>query len=168
MVEENQNGSIDKKGLLEFIALAHKNTYAAPRKIKQKHRCNKPILLGHKDYEFVRGEYVYHDSYCGSEWAPGREVVEFEAAPIWCMSYQGRTVEGLSSEFVDETFEFLKKALRNVDESMPFRGPERFDYEDYSYRFEMKGDWRYFTGRESVLYQGREVFFQDVMGSLVK
>lgn len=32
----------------------------------------------------------------------------------------------------------------------------------------MKGDYAYFTGREAVKYKGEEVFFQDVIGSLIK
>lgn len=154
--------------LLEFIAKAHKHTYAAPKEIKSKYRCDTPILPGHKDYDFIEGNYRYHDSYAGNIWAPGREVISFNNNPIWCMSYQGQTKKGLSEGFIDETFEFLKKALRNFDEKIPFRGLDGFKENDFEYSFKIEGNHRYFIGRESIKYKQEEVFFQNVMGSLIK
>jgi hypothetical protein len=159
---------MDKKSLLKFIAKAHKNTYAAPKDIRSKYECKIPILTEHKDYDFVDNNWRYHDSYAGSEWAPGREVVFFRDLPIWCMSYQGRVIENLSREFVEKTFEFLKLALQNFDSNTPFRGPKQFKKGDYEYTFKFIGDYRYFTGREAVKYKGQEVFFQDIMGTLIK
>ncbi len=159
---------MNKQTLLGFILKAHQNTYAAPKEVKKKYRCKNPILTGHKDYDFVSGDWRYHDSYTGSEWAPGREVVFFKGKPVWCMSYQGQTVPGLSEDFVEETFEFLKKALRGITISLPFRGPKRFKAGDYVYTFKIKGDYKYFIGREAVTHKGKEVFFQDVMGGMVK
>jgi len=159
---------MDKKSLLEFIAKAHRNTYAAPFEIKSKYKCKTPILIKHKDYDLADGDWRYHDSYAGSEWAPGREVVFFQDLPIWCMSYQGQTIENLSKDFVEKTFEFLKMALQNFDNNTPFRGPKKFKKGDYEYTFKFKGDYQYFTGREAVKYKGKKVFFQDVMGTLIK
>jgi len=154
--------------LLKFLTLAHRNTYAAPKEVKQQYKCLSPILEGHKDYDFVQGEWRYHDSYAGSSWAPGREVVFFRNKPVWSMSYQGQTVAGLSNKFIEEMFEFLKNALRHFKEDQPFRGPSLFSEGNFEYRFEMKGDYQYFVGRESISYYGKEVFFQDVMGTLIK
>lgn len=159
---------MDKEFLLEFIAKAHRNTYAAPKEIKAKHKCETPILLGHKDYDFVDGDWAYHDSYAGSSWAPGREVVFYEGLPVWCMSYQGQTLEELSEELIEQTFTFLKKALMNFDEAVPFRGPPQFKEGDFEYSFEFTGNYRYFVGRESIKHNGKEVFFQNIMGSLIK
>jgi hypothetical protein len=159
---------MDKQLILEFIAKAHRNTYAATKEIKLQHRLKTPFLPGHKCYYFKDGEWEYFDGYSGIEWAPGREVVLFQNKPIWSMSYQGQTPEGLSDKFIEETFDFLKKALRNFDSAMPFRGPAYFKEGDFEYTFEIKGDYRYFTGREAIQHKGKEVFFQDVMGSLIK
>ncbi len=159
---------MDKESLLEFIAKAHNNTYAADKKTKLKHMMMTPFLPGHKCYYFKDGEWEYFDGYAGAEWAPGREIVVFEGKPIWSMSYQGRTVNGLKKEFVDEAFEFLKKALRNIDSTMPFRGPNKFTDGDFTYTFNMDGDYQYFTGREAIKYKNQEIFFQDVMGEVIK
>jgi len=161
---------IDRSSLLKFILEAHKNTYAASPEIKSKYKCKTPIMEGHRDYDFVDGEWRYHDSYAGIHWAPGREVVFFEGQPVWCMSYQGRTVDGLTDEFIEEMFGFLKEALRDIDEEMSFRGPKAFSdkAKGFEYVFIMKGDYEYFTGRESITHDGKEMFFQDVMGGLIK
>ena len=50
----------------------------------------------------------------------------------------------------------------NFDISIQF-----FD-SDFKYTFEMEGDYDYFKGQERILYKGESVFFQDVMGSLIK
>ena len=166
---------MDEKTLLAFIAKAHRNTYAAPTEVRKQHRCDTPILPGHKDYAFEEGDLSYHDSYAGSSWAPGREVVFHKGNPIWCMSYQGKDSPDTDEFFLDEeVFPFLKKALTNFDDSMPFRGPSRFtspskfNEGEFEYTFEMEGDYRYFKGRERITFRGEEVFFQDVMGSLIK
>ena len=99
---------MEKEELLGFLYKAHRNTYAAPKEIKSKYKCES-ILPGHKDYHFVEGDWAYHDSYAGISWAPGREVVFFKGEPVWCMSYQGQTIGELSDEFIAEIFEFLKK-----------------------------------------------------------
>jgi hypothetical protein len=56
----------------------------------------------------------------------------------------------------------------NVDNKMPFRGPSQFKENDFEYSFQLNGDYTYFKGRETIKYKGREVFFQDVMGELIK
>jgi len=160
---------MDKETLLEFIAKAHKHTYAAPQEIRAKYKCEIPILPGHKDYDFVDGDFRYYDSYTGKTWAPGKEEVSFQGNPIWCMTYQGQHNSKYDNTFFKEqTFPFLKKALMNVDEKMPFRGPKEFSEGDFKYTFEMDGDYDYFKGQERIFYKGESVFFQNVMGSLIK
>lgn len=160
---------MDKKTLLDFIAKAHRHTYAAPKEVRKQHKCEVPILRGHKDYEFREGDLLYHDSYAGSSWAPGREVVFFQENPIWCMSYQGQPNPKFDDTFFQEqAFPFLKKALVNFDDNEPFRGPKEFFEDDFKYTFEMEGDYDYFRGKERIHYRREIVFFQDIMGSLIK
>jgi hypothetical protein len=160
---------MEKEKLLEFIALAHQNTYAAPKEIKLQNKCDIPILDGHIDYEFKKGDFSYHDSYAGSTWAPGREVIFLKGNPYWAMSYQGRHNEDFGEEFFQtKAFPFLKKALMNFDKNMPFRGPAEFTEGNFKYTFEMEGDYSYFTGQERIFYKDESVFFQDVMGTLIK
>ena len=142
------------------------HTFAAIKSVKVKYLV-KPIRAGHKDYGFTKEDWKYHDSYAGWHMAPGREVVHYKGKPVWQMSYQGMTVDGLSKEFIKDVFTFLKKALRSVPETMPFRGPVKFLEGEFVYEFKFEGDYKYFKGRESITYKGKEVFFQDVMGSII-
>ena len=161
--------TINKKMFCAFLAKAHRNTYAAPAQIKAKYKCQTPILPGHKDFNFVDGEWEYHDSYAGANWAPGREVVFFRGTPVWAMSYQGRHDESLSDTFFGkQVFPFLQSALCAVTIDCPFRGKDGFATGDFVYRFVMDGDWQYFTACESISYKGKEIFFQNVMGELIK
>lgn len=160
---------INEKKLLPFIAQAHRHTYAAPPEIRKQFKLETPFLPGHKCYYFKEKEWEYYDGYAGSEWAPGREVVLFQGKPVWAMSYQGKHNENYSNDFFQsEVFPFLKKALINMDDTMPFRGPKEFTDGDFRYTFELKGDYQYFTGRESITHKGIEVFFQDIMGEIIK
>ncbi len=163
---------MNKEKLLKFIAKAHTNTYGAPKELKDKFRCKSPIQNQHKDYEFNEGEFIYHDSYAGSFNAPGREVIFFKDNPVWAMAYQGKINPKFDNEFYKEkVFPFLKKALRNIDETQPFRGPKKFidnEFENFRYVFEIVGDYSYFKGQEKIFYNNKVVFIQDIMGCLIK
>ena len=160
---------IDKPVLLAFIAKAHRNTYAAQQETRQKSKMKVPFLPNHKCYYFKDGNWEYYDCYAGTDWAPGREVVFFKGIPVWAMSYQGKHNPKYPAEFFQkEVFPFLKKALRNIPDEMPFRGPSKFIEGDFEYKFTMNGDYSYFTGKESIYHKGVEVFFQDIMGELIK
>jgi len=65
-------------------------------------------------------------------------------------------------------YKFLKDALRNTDPRNPFRGPKKYTKGDWKYIFKKEGSWKYFTGKEKIYYQKQLIFFQDIMGSIVK
>lgn len=155
--------------LLEFISEAHRNTYAAPNEVRKENHIE-ANLSKHKAYSFEKENWKYHDEYCGGHMAPGREVIFFNDTPVWAMSYQGKH----NTEYPDEFYKgengaltFLRKALMNFDDELPFRGPVNFEEGDFKYTFEIDGDVEYFTGREAITFKGEEVFFQNVMGELV-
>jgi hypothetical protein len=156
---------MDKPTLLAFIAKAHRHTYAAPTKVRKQHLCEIPVLKGHTDHEFSEGDLRYHDSYAGSTWAPGREVVFHKENPIWCMTYQGQNNPEYGELFLQEqAFPFLKRALMSFDDGTPFRGPQEFSEGDFRYTFELDGDYEYFKGRKYLL--SRHYGFADQVGAL--
>ena len=160
---------MDKIALIAFITKAHRHTYAAPNEVRKRHLCEIPVSQGHTDHEYSEGDLRYHDSYAGSTWAPGREVVFYKEDPIWCMAYQGQNNSEYGEQFFQEqAFPFLKRALMNFEDGTPFRGPREFSEGDFKYTFEMHGDYDYFKGQERISYKGDSVFFQDVMGSLIR
>jgi hypothetical protein len=159
---------MNKESLLEFIAKAHKHTYAAPGHIRRQYKRKIPLLPGHEDYDFEEGNWRYHDSYSGHFWAPGREVVFFQGTPVWSMAYQGMVRLNLTGKFIEQVYDFLKKALMKCDAKHPFRGPYLFEEGDFEYSFRIKGDYRNFTGREAIKHKDEEAFFQNVIGGLIK
>jgi hypothetical protein len=83
------------------------------------------------------------------------------------MSYQGKILGKQTKEFIDEIFEFLKKAMMNVQDDAPFRGPKIFVEGDFIYTFKFVGSYSYFKGREIIKFKGKKVFFQDIMGEVI-
>ena len=161
--------NVDKKSLLVFIAKAHRHTYAAPEEIRIKYLCEYQVLHGHTDHEYSEGNFRYHDSYAGSTWAPGKEVVFYKDVPVWCMAYQGHTHPKHDEQFYQEqVFPFLKRALMKFEDDTPFRGPKEYSEDDFKYTFEIQGDYSYFKGQERIFYKDYVVFVQDVMGSLIR
>ena len=97
---------MDSRQLLSFIARAHQHTYAAPKAIKEEFSV-KSFLPRHKEYDFSEGDWGYHDSFAGHVWPPGKEIVFFKGEPVWCMSYQGKSLPADKS-FIEQVYAFLR------------------------------------------------------------
>ncbi len=150
---------MNREDLLAFIAKAHRNTFAAPDEIRELYKCKKPRIPGHKEFCFDEEDWEYWDSYGDSLWAPGQEIISFKDIPVWRMNYQGRTL-GKGKEI----FPFLRRALMNFSDDMPFRGPKKYQEDNKTYSFNLIGDVETFTGLESVTIDNKTVFYQNVMG----
>lgn len=128
-----------------------------------------PQRPGFKELGYVEGPWEYRDSYAGYFMAPGQEYVRFQGQPVWMMAYSG----GMSPEqrgnksFAEQTFTFLKKALKMVEVTRPFRGPDNFHEGEWEYKDSSEGNITDFRGTECILYQGKEVFRQHYCGGLI-
>jgi len=154
---------INLKELSQFLAKAKVQTYAGDgKKIS-------PQRSSFKELEFSEGDWCYRDSYCGFYSAPGQEVVRYKGEPVWMMSYSGGMKQKYHGnfEFAKQTYDFLKEALKRVEESKPFRGLDHFKQGDYEYINKVEGDVKSFRGTERILYKGEEVFRQDYIGGLI-
>ena len=162
---------INLEELASFLVKAKKEAYAGDGREVTRER------PGFKELEFTEGDWDYRDSYVGFFMAPGQEVVRFQGKPIWVMSYSG----GMTSDFRDdvgfakETFGFLKRALLQVTEDAPFRGPRCLEDGRWIYDNLWKGNLTDFEGRERILYEFNEkiddesvfIFSQKYIGGLV-
>lgn len=152
--------------LVDFIVRAKKAAYAGDGAEVPLDQIQTP---GFKDLSFKEGDWEYRDSYAGYFLAPGREVVWFQGRPVWMMAYSG----GMSPDcrvdktFAKQTFTFLKKALLLITADRPFRGPLSFSEGPYRYEDSSEGGVTRFRGREHIFYEGKEVFSQDYLGSLI-
>ncbi|MFH1649700.1 MAG: DUF5680 domain-containing protein [Candidatus Woesearchaeota archaeon] len=162
-------------GFLKFLAKAHRSTYAAPAEVKAKTRVKPPLIPGGTTYVFREGDWEYVDQYHGSFDAPGAEIVNFSGNTIWRMTYEGLIDSRIpEKEVKEEIWPFLGEALMTFPGDFPFRGPKRFEKGEFVYTFDAKWDVPFgqkqprLKGRESILRNGKEVFFQEITGTFVR
>ena len=151
--------------LQEFIVEAGKNGYAGNGEQTR-------MQDGSKSYAFHKGDFHYTDNYAGSYQAPGSEIVRWQREDgqrIWQMSYSGGMLPEFwnNEELSTKTFIFLKEALLQSNSKYPFRGPEKFDKENFRYWMSMEGDIKRFSGKEFIQLYDHVIFSQDFIGGLV-
>jgi hypothetical protein len=113
----------DLDSFLRFLIQAKKATYAA----QGDDASVPPVLPGSKQLEYRSGDYLYRDIYFGMGFFAGQEVVSYQGRPIWSLVCAGgMTPRPDEAERMRPVCAFLRQALRLVDETSVFRGPERF------------------------------------------
>jgi hypothetical protein len=154
------------ESFIKFLYTAHLKTYAGTDLERKKTKRDKSKIEGHQEYYYSDKDWIYFDSYAGYIFPPGKEIIYYKKEPFWAMSYQGQYIsnEKITAKRV---YEFLREALRHTDPNNPFRGPKKYMDDDWKYIFEIKGDWKYFTGKEKIYYKKRLIFFQDIIGSII-
>ena len=137
-----------------FLIKAKLNTYASQQNeiIKED---------GSRELTFQEGKYSYQDIYFGSNPFIGQEIVFEKNKPIWGMNYYGQAK-------TIAVYQFLKEALRQVTEDLPFRGPEEFSREDWQYKNQVEGDLNFFKGKEQIFHQGKLVYELEYSGGKIE
>ena len=146
---------MDKK-TIAFLIRAKQATYAGKGAETASSR-----VKSH-DLAYREGEYMYYDTYLGGEKFAGEEALWVADIPYWSMNYAGRVTGGCFSGY------FLKEALLHVPEDEPYRGPREYTNGDYSYHCETEGSFDWFQGRESIDYQGKQIYECYFHGGLIK
>lgn len=142
--------------LIEFIIEAKRNTYAVKNNQVESSR------TASIDFEYAKNDYKYRDSYVGSSYFSGQEIVWHKDIPVWSMNYVGK-VKG-------EPFsgDFLKEALKRCTFDMPYRGPVLYKDSDYTYTCNVVGNFNWFTGNESIYYKNNEIYQLRFHGGIIK
>lgn len=145
--------------LKEFLVKAKKNTYAGDGVLSTSSRPNS------KDLKYTEGNFLYIDSYFGSTDFIGEEVVFEKTVPAWGMNYYGKmlvpsTPEGFST--------CLKSALRAIPLEYPFRGPNVFEYEGFTYKCSWQGSLSDFIGNEMICHNGTCIYKLSFQGVYIK
>lgn len=134
---------------VKFLMKAKQNTYAGGGMLTQASR------QASKDLAFREGDWSYLDSYLGDIHFIGEEVVWYDHKPVWGMNYYGRMlVEKIPPGFG----EFLKSALLQVTSEMPYRGPEEWIGDVFTYTSSVEGSLECFRGKEFVTMQGIRIY----------
>lgn len=104
------------------------------------------------DSEYVDGDFVYRDSYVGTHLFSGQEIVWYKKEPVWSMNYYG--------EVLNDSFKsvFLKAALMNPSEELPYRGASIYKEADYTYIMDVSGTFDKFLGMEKIFFQDKLVY----------
>lgn len=149
---------VDAERLAEFLVDAKRASW---RRDDEKI----PEIKGFKEFEYSEGDWRYNDVCAGEYFFCGNEAVRFQEIPVWIMNYDG----GINPRFHgNKTFkkrinDFLKKALMQIDVSLPFRGPLDFKegldfegkYHEWIYRNLACQDIRRFEGFEEIWHRGK-------------
>ena len=148
-----ENPYVDSDRFAKFLVSAKKATYASGVK---------PLWLanGAHVFQFQEDNLVYSDVYLGNTHFAGAESVASltsDGTVFWILHYHGGIITppdefAIFTITVADLFTFLQKALMNVSEKHPFRGPSFFK----------EGLWRYnhwwmknstgFNGYEAIWY----------------
>ncbi len=152
---------IDLETLKRFLVEAHANTYAS-----NSSRPVMPSRPGSIDFQHYKSGWLYLDSYYGGRRFIGEEIVRIVNQTVWGMNYYGGvTKEGMDHKSV---YSFLKKALRvGVEDGTPFRGPNYWTTEVFTYESHMDGDLSQFSGEEFIYYKNEIVYYARFHGGLI-
>lgn len=161
--------------LTAFLVRAKKETYASGELAKKIIEADGSTSL---IYEEIG--WKYHDNYFGGEPFGGREVVSCKGKAVFLMTYYGKVLEHVSD--FKPVYEFLQKALSQVSEKSPFRGPSFFvdnkvidiqktegSYveDNFAYFNSPDGDIRNFCGNEIIIGSDVKVFEARYCGGLI-
>ena len=150
--------------LEEFLIEAKQQTYANASVEKQP-----SSRLSSNDYEYVKDNVIYHDTYFGGTRFIGEEVVYVDDIPYWGMNYYGVTIdENLGEEAMDNA---LRPALMKVGEDksvIPIRGPKEFINGEFKYSFDVIGDVNNFSGIETIYKNNTKIYELKCTGGLIK
>ena len=139
------------KELAEFLEEANRHTYAAGAQHTTSTR------LGSNNFEYKRGELLYHDTYFGPRDFLGNEIVYKNEKPVWGLNYHGFILD--DSYTNDEVYTFLKKALmQKPDDTLPVRGPLEYADGVWTYGNKVEGELGRLQGEETIAHKGKIVY----------
>ena len=120
---------------------------------------------GSKELAFQQDGYQCRDRYLGFNPFIGEEVVWRAGRVVWAMNYYGVVTEGTIP--AGQVYQFLQKAMGQVREDRPFRGPRFLAEGDWQYCDESEGTVELFRGAERIRWRGQEVYRLDYHGGAV-
>lgn len=155
--------------LIQFLLRAKRNTY-----IGQGDEAGvEPALAGSKQLEYAEGPFLYRDVYYGMMTFVGQETVYYEGQPVWSMSYGGAVALTITAETAAilqarMIYHFLREALELITPERPYRGPDRYERGEYIYEDRSEGNINYFSGHETIIYQGKQVYDLHYTGGFLR
>lgn len=120
---------------------------------------------GAKSMEFADGSWKMIDTFYGGEPYGGCLAIEYKGHVVWTQVYYGQVH---NTELpVDKVYDFLRLALREPPTERPFRGPDSFMRNDLVYGNAVEGDFAVYSGKETILQNGEQIYWGAYLGGLV-
>ena len=118
------------------------------------------------EFECTNGDLKFKDTYFGHYDFGGIEIVWHKNEPIWAMNYFGATNKKFlkNEELIEECYALLRKALEQVAQEKPFRGPKKLSQGEWVYENKTTGKIGRFSGKEKILYKGKEIYSLKYFG----
>lgn len=145
-----------KEKLIQFLLSSNKAGYAGGDSNKWVKESD-----GSTTITFEQGKWKSHDNFFGGEPYGGRSVVSYDKKPVWIMVYYGWVTESVDANRV---YEVLRNALTRMPRSAPYRGPKRYQQDQFVYTNKWNGTVSAFTGEEKITQGVRLVYKADYMG----
>ena len=145
---------------VNFLIKAKKSTYASAEGDSKK-----VLSDGSKEFVYKEGTYFYRDRYFGSDPFAGQEVVFSNGKAIWVMNYCGHILDRENRE--KEIYNFLKRALMEISEAQPFRGPSEFILGNFKYTSKSIGTINSFEGVEVIYSKNNKIYKLSFHGGLI-
>jgi hypothetical protein len=126
-----------------------------------------PSRPGSHDIGYENGAWRYLDSYFGGTNFAGQETIWHESEPVWAMNYYGTV---LRTELIDahRAGAVIKAALSALyRKEQRFLGGWRYAHHYGDYMDQSDGDFRRFTGFETITVGGSEAYRLYYHGGLI-
>lgn len=149
---------INNSDIEKFLLKANKPHADSTAEMRKEENGSRTIL-------FADGDWSMIDNFFGGEPYGGQQVVFYKKEPVWICVYYGRVLE--TSLSPDVVYDFLREALQYPDKNKPQRGPESYKKDNLEYRNFQEGDLDDYSGRETILEDGKEIYWAKFMGGLV-
>lgn len=151
---------MDLEALRKFLLAANKAGYAAGGESQAvtEDDSSKSII-------FEQDDFVSHDNWFGGEPYGGRTVVFYQNQPAWVIVYYG-TVDPAFAD-LDGVYSFLRKALMQMPEDMPVRGPKTLEDGPWRYVNSWEGDLGLYSGEEIIYYEDKPIYDASYSGGFV-
>jgi hypothetical protein len=145
--------------LKKFLIKAKANSYPSGRE-------GVKLANGGIELTFQENEFKYADRYFGFNPFIGEEIIWQADRVVWGMNFYGRVFDEVVP--AQQVYKFLLRALRQVKEERPFRGPDLLKEQDFEYRDESQGTIEEFVGVERIFYRGQEIYRLDYHGGFAR
>ncbi len=150
---------MDLKDLKKFLIESNQAGYAGGQEKKWIKESDSSTSI-----PYEKGDWRSHDNFFGGEPYGGRLVIFHKGKPVWIMVYYGWVSEGADINMI---YSVLRKALIQMPEEAPFRGPRQLVEGKLIYTNNWGGDVKSYSGEEKITENGKTLYKANYMGGLV-